>query len=1101
MRRVASCLCMGLFLCALASGAAWAQATAQISGTVKDASGAVLPGVEITITQTDTRVSRNTVTNETGLYVLPELAVGPYRLEAALPGFRTYVQTGIVLQVNSSAVIDPVLQVGQVTEQVEVQANAALVETRNVGVGQVIENQRVMELPLNGRQVTDLITLSGAAVQLNFHVVNNAIMPQDVDIVVAGGLSSGVAYRLDGAVHNDPYSLNQLPLPFPDALQEFKVETSALSAQNGMSSGAAVSSVTKSGTNNFHGDLFEFVRNDLFNARNAFAETHGTLKRNQFGGTLGGPIKQNKIFFFGGYQGTTVRSDPAARKEFIPTPAMLAGDFTAFASAACNGGRAVALRAPFVNNRVDPSRLSPAALKFSSHLPTTSDPCGIITAGSPTHSNESDFIGRVDYQHSERQSVFARSLIYKYNLMVAYDLNHNLLNSDVTDIGSNDLVQSYTLGNTYLVSPRTVNAFRLGVNRSAHHRTNAHFFGPQDIGVNHYSYDPKSIVVRVTGAFSIGNGAGPQISTIYNASDDVSLIRGTHQMALGANVVYYRNNNIAVAPPAIGTFGFNGQTTGLPLADFLTGNLATLSQKGLVQTLISQWYLGAYAADAWRMTPRLTLNYGVRWEPFLPTVSRNGALVNFSEDRLKAGVKSTVFKNAPAGFYYPGDPGYPGTSCRSDGTCNATGIYSKWGEVTPRLGLGWDVQGNGRTSLRASYALAHDQLAAAFLSGIFAPPFQPQVSLRNPPGGFDNPWLGYPGGDPFPPPLLSVNVPFPALSIYDTIPYDAPPMTRHMWSLGIQRQVGADWLVSASYMGSHALHLWAQRELNPAIYIPGNCQAGQYGLTAAGPCSTTGNTDARRRLGLQYPGNDAKMISSVPQTEPGGTQSYHGLLLSVQRRAARGVTIGGNYTWSHCYGDSTSAAKSDGASYADPNNRAFDRGNCLGDHRHIFNMTAVAETPQFNNSTLRVLATGWRLSGILRMQSGGWLTITTGQDRALSGTAGQRAEQILVNPYRDRKSLIYLNPAAFALPAPGSYGNMGTGNIEGPGYWGLDMALFRTFQPFRESQKLEARFESFNVTNGVRRGDPNTGFGASGFGQILSAADPRLLQFSLKYIF
>src|SRR3989454_5001579 len=313
---------IGLSMCALTTGLVWAQATAQINGTVKDPSGAVLPGVEITATQIDTGVSRKTVTNETGTYILPDLAIGPYRLEAALPGFRTYVQTGIVLQVNSSPVINPVLQVGQVTEQVEVQANAELVETRNAGVGQVMENQRVMELPLNGRQVTDLITLSGAAVQINYHVVNKAIMGQDVDISVGGGLTSSVAYRLDGAVYNDPYSNNQLPLPFPDALQEFRVETSALSAQNGIASGASVSSVTKSGTNNFHGDLFEFVRNDLFNARNYFATTNSTLKRNQFGGTVGGPIKQNRLFFFSGFQGTTVRQDPADNKSFIPTAAM-----------------------------------------------------------------------------------------------------------------------------------------------------------------------------------------------------------------------------------------------------------------------------------------------------------------------------------------------------------------------------------------------------------------------------------------------------------------------------------------------------------------------------------------------------------------------------------------------------------------------------------------------------------------------------------------------------------------------------------------------------------------------------------------------------------
>src|SRR6476660_4100010 len=282
---------IGIVIFILSCATLMAQATAQISGTVKDQTGAVLPGVDVTATRTDTGVQRTAVTNETGSYVLANLPLGPYRVEAALPGFRTYVQTGIVLQVNSNPVINPTLEVGQVTEQVEVQANAAMVETRNVGVGQVIENQRILELPLGGRRVIDLITLSGAAVQTVQSATDKArSMPGSVAMSVAGGFSSGTVYVLDGAMHNDPWNNLNLPLPFPDALQEFKVETSALSAQSGQYSGAAVNSVTKSGTNDFHGDLFGFVRNDLFNARNYFAVKPSTLKRNQFGGTLGGPL-------------------------------------------------------------------------------------------------------------------------------------------------------------------------------------------------------------------------------------------------------------------------------------------------------------------------------------------------------------------------------------------------------------------------------------------------------------------------------------------------------------------------------------------------------------------------------------------------------------------------------------------------------------------------------------------------------------------------------------------------------------------------------------------------------------------------------------------
>src|SRR5205809_4768483 len=353
---------LGFLFLSITSTVVWAQSTAQVSGTVKDQSGAVLPGVEVTATQTATGLVRNVVTNETGSYILPNLPIGPYRLEAALPAFRTFVQTGIVLQVNGNPEINIVLEVGQVAETVEVQADAVLVETRNTGVGQVIDNVRVMELPLAARNVQQLIILSGASVGGG---AQNSPRNYPTDVIsVGGGLSNGLTYLLDGGTHNDPYGNLNLPLPFPDALQEFKVETSSVPAQYGQHSAGAVNVVTKSGTNEFHGDAFEFVRNKIFNARNAFAPERDGLKRNQFGGVLGGPIIKNKLFFFAGDQFTRVRSAPTTTIEFVPSTQMLAGDFTSIASAACNGGRQITLRAPFVNNRIDPAQFSTVALNL-----------------------------------------------------------------------------------------------------------------------------------------------------------------------------------------------------------------------------------------------------------------------------------------------------------------------------------------------------------------------------------------------------------------------------------------------------------------------------------------------------------------------------------------------------------------------------------------------------------------------------------------------------------------------------------------------------------------------------------------------------------------
>src|SRR5687767_14075506 len=321
------------------AGAAWAQSvsSAQVSGVVRDSSGGALPGADVTLTKIDTGAVRTVIAGTDGAYVFPNLPVGPYQLKVALQGFNTYVQDGIILQVSSNPQINVTLSVGTVSEQVTVTANTTMVETHSTGIGQVVDNQRVVELPLNGRQATELIFIAGLATSAPAADLNTNKNYPTVTISVAGGLANGMSYVMDGGTHNDPFNNLNLPTPFPDALQEFKVETSALPARYGHHAGSSVNLVTKAGGNKFHGDAFWFVRNYIFNARNFFASSRDSLKRNQFGGTLGGPMKSNKLFFFGGYQGKIERSNPATTISFVPTAAMRAGDFTAFASPACNG--------------------------------------------------------------------------------------------------------------------------------------------------------------------------------------------------------------------------------------------------------------------------------------------------------------------------------------------------------------------------------------------------------------------------------------------------------------------------------------------------------------------------------------------------------------------------------------------------------------------------------------------------------------------------------------------------------------------------------------------------------------------------------------------
>ena len=334
MRRVAT----ALFVQALACMGLFGQSVSQITGTVKDSSGLPVPRAEVTVTQTDTGVTRAAQSGATGTYSLPSLPIGPYRMEVKKEGFSTYIQSGIVLQVDTAPTIDPVLRVGAVSEQVQVEAAAAMVESHSTGVGQVINDQQVVDLPLNGRQISQLITVAGGAVPITSAygtiplvglLTSTKNYPNETLVSISGGMLNGVTYLMDGGSFNDPFNNLNLPTPPPDAIQEFKVETSALPAQYGQHSAGAVNILTKSGGNSFHGDAFEFIRNGDFNARDFFAPVRDNLKRNQFGGTFGGPIRKNKLFFFLGYQTTIQRSAPAAAFNNVPTPAMLTGNMQA----------------------------------------------------------------------------------------------------------------------------------------------------------------------------------------------------------------------------------------------------------------------------------------------------------------------------------------------------------------------------------------------------------------------------------------------------------------------------------------------------------------------------------------------------------------------------------------------------------------------------------------------------------------------------------------------------------------------------------------------------------------------------------------------------
>ena len=1073
MKHALGFLLVSVFVCS----PAWAQSTAQINGVVKDQSGAVLPGVEVSATQTATGAKRTAVTNESGAYVLPNLPIGPYMLEASLPGFRTYVQTGIVLQVNDSPAINVTLAIGQISEQVEVQANAALVETQSTGVGRVIDNQRVLELPLNGRQATELIFLSGMATPGTGATSTTTRNYPTIQIAVAGGLSTGIAYNLDGANINDPYNGLNLPIPFPDALQEFKVETSGLSAQYGTYSSAAVNAVTKSGTNQFHGDAFEFVRNKVFNARNAFATERDPLKRNQFGGTIGGPVLKNKLFFFAGFQETTVRAAPSESFGYVPTPAMMSGDFTVATSPLCApGGRQINLALPFVDNKISPSSFSAPAVALQKRLPATTDPCGKVYYAKINKSNEYLVPARMDYQLSDKHSVFGRFNFSRLDQASQYD-GKNIL---TLDAGASPLrVYQFVLGDTYLIGPGTVSSFRGSINRSNIVKQPPDFPDLNEFGVKAYLYKPSTMRINVTNGFVAGtnNGTFSQYNTTaYQFAEDLSMIRGNHQIGFGGSWIHQQLNALSMVF-ATAPVVFNGTNGGqsIGLVDFLLGRPSSFQQgsPGLFYYRLD--FAALYLQDSWKMTPRFTVNAGLRWEPYLPVKVEDIGLSYFDRAAFDAGIKSTIFPNAPAGLKFPGDAGMPGG--RRVG-------FHRLGEFAPRLGIAWDPTGRGKTSVRAAYGIFYNRPNLTTYGGYSSsPPNGNSVTVQNP-ASFGDPWANFSGGDPFPV-NVTRNYIFPLAGSFYAFTPNARPTYQNQWNLSVQQEVANNTLVSASYVGTNIIHMWTGGALNPAVFIPGS--------------STLGNIQARRVLNLANP-REGQYYGTISGLDDGGTGNYHGLLLSVQRRAAKGLTVSTNYTWSHCIGDTVKTSQT-AAEYVIPGDRTSSRGNCGSDRRHSYTASTVYQTPGFANSKLKMLFSDWQLSTILRLTSGQYFDVTAGTDRALTGTGGQRANQVLAEPFMANKSAAqWLNPAAFEIPAEGTYGKMGASSIRGPRSTQIDMGLTRSF-PINERHSIQFRWEAFNVPNLVNLRNPVSARNNVNFGKILDAGDPRIMQVALKYVF
>lgn len=1136
-RYCATLVALAWALCATTFLFGQAANSAQIHGAVSDPSGAAVIGAQVKAIHQQTGLIRTTLSGSTGNFSLPNLPVGPYTLQVTYQGFQTYNQTGIVLQVDDNAKIEVVLKLGTVTETEEVHADAVMVKTDETAVSSVIDQQRIVDLPLNGRQLTQLLLLSGAATNPTLpgqdllssknYGNGNVTSAVSATISVAGGQENGNTYLLDGADHNDKFSNLNMPIPFPDAVQEFSIQTSTLSARYGEHPGSVVSIVTKSGTNKLHGDVFDFIRNDAVNAHHfdfpnfttgvsqPLNPNDNALRRNQFGGTLGGPIEHDKLMFFVGYQGTRNFQMPAPSTIHVPTPQALAtGDFSSLESAACQSNKKVrTITNPFTNKafanaKVPTNLFNQQALNMLQLVPTSTDPCGQLTLAIPDTGDEDEGISRVDWQQSSKNTVFTRYFITDFRDPPVF--GGDLLNT--TRAGQFARNQSLVLGDTYSLSSTMINAVHATATRLAIFRgPSSTVPNPGSLGVNAPSPIAGALVVSISNYFNVEGGSatpGHFDNNSFQIADDFDWIRGKHQIALGANVIHAQLNELS-------TFQSNGQyafgtggtgSSGDALVDFLLGDVQSLTQGNPEQENWRQTYYGLYAQDTYHVLHNLTLNGGVRWEPYFPAQDRYHRGSHFDPSAFAAGVQSQVFTNAPPGLFFCGDSQTP---------CSY--INGHLANFSPRVGFNWDPRGKGRETIRGGYGLFYDN-PELFYFDRFADdsPFGSASVINRPAGGFTNPYQGLKApGFPLPFPTSATNAFFAPGGIFINLPLNLRPTYVQQWNLALERQVGANWLFSATYMGNVTNHLWLASDVNAPVFVPGNdCNKSSTVVpvhgTGTSPCSTSANEQARRPLFVQNPTTGA-FFSSVSQTTDEGNASYNALLLTARHRFSHNFTLLANYTYSHCidlneFGGEITASRL----ITDPNNFSADRGNCGFDLRHNFNASYVVGSPLFGNRLARLILGDWQFSGIASYQTGFWFSAVSGNDNSLTGIKQDRADLVagqnpMVGTCADGLSVgsigCWFNTAAFAQNPLGTFGTSSRNMLEGPHFFNMDMSLGRTFK-IREGQALLLRGEAFNILNHPNFGLPNNNQSNGAFGQIsTTVGTPRTLQLAVKYLF
>jgi len=1123
LSRAAAVLCLALAALTLvicATPASAAEITATMTGSVTDSTGAVIPNCSVTLTNTGTNVSRSIQAGSDGTYLFTLIPIGAYRLSVEQSGFRKYVHDGIVLNVNQNAKLDVVLQVGASSQVIEVTGDVSQVDTVSATLGSVETSRRIVSLPLVERDAFQLGLLQAG------------VFPPDEDdgsgnaFSVSGQRSDSLTFLVNGADNNDFLGNNAVVDPNPDALGEFKILTNNYEAEYGRTAGGIVNQVIKSGTNNFHGDLFEFFRNDALNAKNYLLPEITPFKRNTFGGTLGGPIWKDKTFFFVSYQGVRKHEGEVAPVLQVLSPAERSGDFSELTDTQLVNP---ITGDPFVNNQVP---LNPViATYISKYLPLPNLPNNTFVAAPVAVTKDNQEIFRVDHHVGPKDSLYASYIIDDLTQNFPFQISQGAGSGGNVPIGSGfDTTLRTQLGSInwlHNFSPTVVNEFIFAANRSATlqdvpHDTTA----PSALGFTNVSPDdPAGTAPPIMATMTFSLGPSPEGPTkihdvTFHFQDSVSLNRGHHDLKLGTDIRRVRNNfDFDFDNNGVFDFGNYGGFSGSALADFVGGFFDNYSQysRAVYGIRTTSWHF--FGQDSWKIFKRLTLSYGLRYEYNTPMNPPHNEIQGFFP-----GQQSTRFPDAPQGVLFAGDPGTP----------NSGLTFPDKNNFAPRFGFAWDVTGAAKLVVRGGFGIFYDiEDGALNLQFGGENPFGNVISITpndysTVPSGIDpiaDPFGAFGQTNPYPTGGITgttfTGVPKIAFA-YLVDPHFRTPYSQNV-NFGLQYQITPDTVIEADYVGTFSRKSIATQDVNAPLPSLLQQQLNNYGST---------NPDCARPLAGCVNATTDEFATATEAVQlftdlSAGSSSSNQLQLTVDKRFSHGFNIRGAYTFSKTL-DNQSGFRYNSSLFTNPFDFSFDRGPANFDVPHRLVISGIWQLPldrpfRNGNGLMRKLAEGWEMSGIASFQSGTPFTIFSESNSSQEQLYEDRADQIGPNHIFDPRSSrlftandannclgqtprdpvhFYFDPTAYdCVHVPIlSFGNSPRNGLRGPGRNNFDLTIGRTFK-FGENKSVEFRSEFFNAFNHAQFFNPDHLGGDGTFGQITQARDPRIIQLALKFYF